>query len=169
MGWWCIDELARRTDARFSRKSPHAELAEVFLRGESVALARPRTFVNESGRAVGYLLQRYGQRYRTRPGRLIVILDDMDLAPGRLRIRGRGSAGGHKGLSSIIAAINTDEFARIRIGVGRPAERGREIDHVLGTIPPDERELVRAAVGRGADAVERILTDGIDRASNEFN
>jgi PTH1 family peptidyl-tRNA hydrolase len=165
VGWWCVDELARRTRAKFKTTGRHTQIAEVFVGHYAVALVKPLTFVNESGRAVDYLLRRYS----TGADRLLVLLDEMDLAPGRIRIRSRGGAGGHNGLRSIIAAIGTEEFARIRIGVGRPDYRGQEIEHVLSSMPPDELAAVREMVTRAADAVERVLVEGVDRTANEFN
>ena len=165
VGWWCIDELGQRTRAKFRRTGRHTQIAEVFLGHDAVALAKPLTFVNESGRAVDYLLRRYS----TGVDRLLVLLDEMDLSPGRIRIRSRGGAGGHNGLRSIIAAIGTEEFARIRIGVGRPDYRGREVEHVLSSLPPDELAAVKETVTKAADAVEKILAEGVDRAANEFN
>ncbi len=165
VGWWCIDELARRTGAKFKRTGRHTQIAEVFLGHYAVALVKPQTFVNESGRAIDYLLRRYS----TGVDRLLVLLDEMDLAPGRIRIRSRGGAGGHNGLRSIIAATGTEEFARIRIGVGRPVYRGQEIEHVLSSMAPDELAAVRETVTKAADAVERILAEDVDGAANEFN
>ncbi len=93
----------------------------------------------------------------------------MALVPGRLRVRAQGGAGGQNGLKSIISTMGTNEFTRVRIGIGRPSDRGDEIDHVLTTFPPDELELVKEAVITAADAVEILATDGIDRAMNVFN
>ena len=130
-----------------------------------ITLARPLTFMNKSGDAVSYLLR----RYNATPRQLIVIADDMALLPGRLRVRAQGGAGGQNGLKSIISATGTNEFTRVRIGIGRPFDRGDEIDHVLTTFPRDELELVKEAVITAADAVEILVTDGIDRAMNVFN
>ena len=165
VGFWCIDELTRRAGAKLARRDRRAEIAETFIEGEPVVLARSRTFVNESGIAVRYLVRRYSADH----GQLVVILDDMDLSPGVLRVRKSGSAGGHNGLRSIVSETGTQEFVRIRIGIGRPMEQGDEVDHVLGTFPPEQRDRVDQAVLRAADAVEHILSDGIDRAMNEFN
>jgi peptidyl-tRNA hydrolase, PTH1 family len=97
---------------------------------------------------------------------LLVVTDDIDLPLGRLRLRRSGSAGGHNGLRDVIAAFGSDEFARLRIGIGRA---GDAVDHVLATFKPDERELVTEMIQVGADAAERWLSDGIDAAMNEFN
>lgn len=165
VGWWCIDELAGRSGIAIGGGNRHTDLGEGYLRGMQITLARPLTFMNKSGDAVSYLLR----RYNATPRQLIVIADDMALLPGRLRVRAQGGAGGQNGLKSIISATGTNEFTRVRIGIGRPFDRGDEIDHVLTTFPQDELELVKEAVITAADAVEILVTDGIDRAMNVFN
>ncbi len=165
VGWWCIDELSRRSGIAMGGGNRHTDLGEGYLRGMQITLARPLTFMNKSGDAVSYLLG----RYNATPRQLVVIADDMALVPGRLRVRAQGGAGGQNGLKSIISATGTNEFTRVRIGIGRPFDRGDEIDHVLTTFPPDELELVKEAVITAADAVEILATDGIDRAMNVFN
>ncbi|MBI4305314.1 MAG: aminoacyl-tRNA hydrolase [Chloroflexi bacterium] len=164
-GVWCLEELARRAGARLTRLDPRVSVAETFLAGCPVVLAQPRTFMNNSGQAVGYLLK----HYETDAGRVVVLVDDMDLLPGKIRIRAAGSAGGHNGLKSVIGAIGTTGFARVRIGVGRPSSSGNEIGHVLAPLTPDERQQVRQAVSRAADSIEAILRDGVENAMNKFN
>ncbi|MBI4219342.1 MAG: aminoacyl-tRNA hydrolase [Chloroflexi bacterium] len=164
-GVWCLEVLARRARARLTRLDPRVSAAETYLAGFPVVLAQSRTFMNNSGQAVGYLLR----RYETGAGRIIVLVDDMDLTPGKIRIRSTGSAGGHNGLKSVIGTIGTGEFIRIRIGVGRPASRGNEIDHVLAPLGPEERQQVLQAVSKAADSVETILRDGVEDAMNRFN
>jgi PTH1 family peptidyl-tRNA hydrolase len=165
VGWWCVEELARRAGIGIGRGDRHTDLGEGYLRGIQITLARPLTFMNKSGDAVSYLLR----RYNARPLQLVVLADDMALLPGRLRVRPQGGSGGHNGLKSIISVIGTNEFTRIRIGIGRPFDRGDEIDHVLTTFPPDELAQVKEAVIRAADAVETLAADGMERAMNVFN
>jgi PTH1 family peptidyl-tRNA hydrolase len=164
-GAWCLDELVRRCGVSLRRIDPRVAAAEASLAGRRIVLAMPRTYMNESGQAVGRLMRRYG----ISPAEFLVLVDDMDLAPGQIRIRPNGSAGGHNGLRSIVGVIGSSEFPRVRIGVGRPATRGREIDHVLGRLSRDDRALVDDAVKRAADSVEAILIDGIPAAMNRFN
>lgn len=128
-------------------------------------LAKPRTFVNESGRAVTSLLA----RYRASPEDLIVIYDDMDLRPGKIRLRARGGAGGHNGMKSIIAAVGSQEFARLRIGIGRPPPGVDQVDHVLGKMERNERRDIGDAVELAATAVRVVLTQGLDEAMDRFN
>ena len=114
---------------------------------------------------MGYLLA----RYRASPDDLLVITDDMDLPPGKIRLRPAGSAGGHKGIKSIVAAIGTQDFARVRVGIGRPTTGVGDIGHVLGTMSPEEHDSVQKAVERAADATITVLTEGIAVAMNRFN
>lgn len=164
-GAWCLDELARRCGVGLKRIDSRVAAAIGTIAGRRVVLAVPRTYMNQSGQAVGHLLRRYAAT----PDRLIVLVDDMDLAPGQIRIRARGSAGGHNGLKSIVGTIGSTEFGRVRIGVGRPAARGREIDHVLSPLGRDDRALVDEAVKRAADSVESIVAHGIEATMNGFN
>jgi PTH1 family peptidyl-tRNA hydrolase len=164
-GAWCLDELARRCGVNLRRIDPRVSAAEATLADRPVVLATPRTYMNQSGQAVGHLLR----KYEATPERLIVVVDDMDLEPGKIRIRASGSAGGHNGLKSIVGVIGTTGFARVRIGVGRPPTRGREIDHVLSPLGREDRALVETAVKRAADSIEAVLTRGVQVAMNEFN
>jgi PTH1 family peptidyl-tRNA hydrolase len=120
--------------------------------------------MNLSGRSVESLLR----LYQLSPSELLVVTDDMDLPVGRLRLRATGSAGGHNGLRSLIDELGTQEFARLRIGVGRPAG-DQAIRHVLGKFEPDEREPIQAAIERAADAVEVAVGEGLSAAMDRFN
>jgi PTH1 family peptidyl-tRNA hydrolase len=126
---------------------------------------KPLTFMNASGRAVGEL-QRF---YKVAFDDLLVVVDDVNLPTGKLRLRGRGSAGGHNGLKSIIGSLGTDAFARLRVGVGR-GDRGRDLaDYVLGRVPDEERAQLREATVRAADAAEWFVERGLLDAMNRFN
>jgi PTH1 family peptidyl-tRNA hydrolase len=128
-------------------------------------LAKPLTFMNLSGHAVGGLL-RY---YRIELADLLVVVDEVNLELGRLRARAGGSAGGHNGLRSLIAELGTEDFSRLRIGVGRGDARRDLADHVLATFDADERPIVAEAVGRAADAAELFVAEGISTVMNRFN
>jgi peptidyl-tRNA hydrolase, PTH1 family len=130
-----------------------------------VLIAKPLTFVNLSGGAVG-ALTRY---YRIELGDLLVVTDDVNLPLGRLRARPGGSAGGHNGLKSVVEHLGSDLFARLRVGVGRGDERRDLADHVLARFEADERPAIEAAVTRAADAVAVFLGDGIAEVMNRFN
>lgn len=165
IGFWCVDHLAKAYSIAFTRRHRLVHLGEGVIEGRQVALAKPRTYVNLSGQAVKYLLDRYG----VTPQELLVIYDDMDLPPGKLRLRSRGSAGGHNGIKSIIEATGTQEFPRLRIGIGRPAEGQDWKEYVLGQMSPEERKLAEEAVARAAQAVVSVLTEGVTAAMNRFN
>jgi len=165
VGWWCMDELVRRTNAELNRKRKELRYAEVELGGSQVVLAYPRTFMNRSGLALSYLTN----RFKTDPENILVVTDDINLPPGSVRIRKHGGPGGHNGLKSIITALGTDEYPRVRIGVGNPDTSSEQVDHVLGTFDPTTRELVSAAALRAADAITMIVNSEIDNAMNKFN
>src|SRR5689334_8821358 len=164
VGFMVIDRLANRHRIAVKSNQHGARVGQGEIAGELVALVKPLTFMNLSGRAVAPLLNRHSLP----PGQLIVVYDDADLPVGKIRVRARGSAGGHGGLKSIIASVGSSEFPRVRIGIGRSAG-GDLVDHVLGGFRGSERELVDQAIDRAADAVECALTHGIETAMNRFN
>ena len=165
LGFWCVDRLADEWGIDVSRRRRLFTWGEGYAGGASVALVKPRTYVNESGKAVTAVLA----RLRARPSELIVVYDDLDLPVGRVRLRAEGGSGGHNGMKSIIADIGTREFARLRIGIGRPAQDSDEIEHVLGRPSDDERRTMAEAVDTAAEAVAAIVEDGIVAAMNRFN
>jgi PTH1 family peptidyl-tRNA hydrolase len=165
VGWWCMDELVHRTNADLNRKRKELRYAEVELGGAQVVLAYPRTFMNHSGLALSYLTN----RFKTIPENILVVTDDINLPPGSIRIRKQGGPGGHNGLKSIITALHTNEYPRIRIGVGNPDTSSEQVDHVLGTFDTATRDLVSAATIRAADAITMIVNSEIDNAMNKFN
>ena len=165
VGWWCLDELVRRTGAQLDGKSKEAIFAEAGLAGATVILTYPRSFMNRSGSALAYLVA----RFEPPPENILVVTDDINLAPGSIRIRKKGGAGGHNGLKSIISSLGTNEFPRVRIGVGSPDSPDKAVEHVLGTFKPQTRNLVKAATGRAADAATMIVAGDIDDSMNRFN
>jgi PTH1 family peptidyl-tRNA hydrolase len=164
VGFMVLDELARRHGGSFRSKFSGL-LCDVRLGGARVALLEPQTFMNESGSSVGPAVR----FYKTDPVRLLVVHDEVDLAPGRLQIRLGGGLAGHNGLRSIVKHLGTSDFMRLRIGVGRP-ERGdpRPVaDFVLSPFPPDVD--VPAIVSRAADAIEIAASNGLEEAQQRFN
>lgn len=133
--------------------------------GEPVMLVVPLTYMNASGRAVAQALD----EAEAGPGELLVVCDDVDLPLGRLRLRAGGGDGGHRGLASVIAALGTEEFARLRLGVGRPPEGSDTADYVLDAFSEEEGATVREMVERGAEAVRTMLREGIEQAMTVFN
>jgi PTH1 family peptidyl-tRNA hydrolase len=165
VGWWCLDELVDRTKADLNRKRKELRFAEVELGTSPVVLAYPRTFMNRSGLALSYLTN----RFNTEPEKILVVTDDINLKPGSVRIRKKGGPGGHNGLKSIITTLGTNEFPRVRIGVGNPESSAEQVDHVLGTFDPASRDLVRSASNRAADAITMIVNGEFDNAMNKYN
>jgi peptidyl-tRNA hydrolase, PTH1 family len=163
VGFVTIDVLAKRLHIQVKSRRGKAIIGEGEIAGQPVILAKPYTFMNLSGQAVADL----ARRYRLSPADIIVVCDDVNLPLGKLRIRASGSAGGHNGLKSIIQSLNSNEFPRVRIGIGSP--RGEMIDHVLSKFHRNEQPAIEDGVLRAADAVEISLAEGIDRAMNSFN
>jgi peptidyl-tRNA hydrolase, PTH1 family len=163
VGFWVIDEVARRWEVTSSWRERDEAL---FVRKPGAAiLVKPLTFMNLSGFAVSKLRH----FFQIEPIDMLVVVDEAALPLGRLRARARGSAGGHNGLKSIVEQFGTDQFPRLRVGVGRGDARRDLADHVLSKFDPDERETIQAAVLRAADAAEMFVSDGIERVMNTFN
>jgi PTH1 family peptidyl-tRNA hydrolase len=164
VGWMVADELARRMDGRWRAKFS-GQLAEVRLDALRLALLKPETFMNDSGRSVAAATR----FFKVEPESLLVVHDDVDLEPGRLQARAGGGLAGHNGLRSLAQTLGTQEFVRLRIGVGRPG-RGdpRSVaDYVLSPFELDED--VGALVSRAADAVETVAREGVEAAQQRFN
>lgn len=164
-GFDCLDVLASRLAVKINRSSCKAFLGKGYLGKEKVILAKPQTFMNLSGQSVGALLY----YYKIPVSHLIVIYDDSDLDAGKLRIRKSGSAGGHNGMKNIIQMIGTQDFTRIRVGIGHCPEQMDMVDFVLGHPVGEEKTKVSEAMERAADAVEDILANGVDHAMNKYN
>jgi PTH1 family peptidyl-tRNA hydrolase len=164
LGWLVVDELARRHAGSFRSKFS-GRLAELRIDGRRVGLLKPETYMNESGRSLGAAVR----FFKAEPDALLVVHDDVDLEPGRLQARAGGGLAGHNGLRSIAQALGTQDFLRLRIGVGRPGRGDRRSvsDYVLSGFDPDED--VDALVTRSADAVETIVRDGLESAQARFN
>ena len=166
VGFEVVDEVARRRGVGFD--AAPADALMVRLRdadGGGGLLVKPLTFMNVSGDAVG-ALQRY---FKIALEDILVVVDDVALPTGRLRIRAKGSAGGHNGLKSIIACLGTDGFARLRVGVGRGDPRRDLADHVLSRVTGEERETLAAATQEAADAAELFLAAPIEELMKRFN
>jgi PTH1 family peptidyl-tRNA hydrolase len=165
IGFAVADALARRLDTEFEHGRSNALTARVGRGAGAILVVKPLTMMNLSGEAVGAL----ASFYKVDPSDIIVMADDVNLPLGRLRLRARGSAGGHNGFKSIIGCLGTDAFPRLRVGVGRGDVRRDLADHVLATFDDDERDEVTNAIARAADAVETFLAEGIEAAMNRYN
>lgn len=135
------------------------------LGSEELIVAKPQTYMNRSGEAVSSLLF----FYKLDPSDCIVICDDLELAPGKIRIREKGGHGGHNGLRSIIEMVGSQEFVRVKIGIGRPNDNTQVSDYVLSSFSKIEKPLIEETIERASKAVETIITDGIETAMNRFN
>lgn len=165
-GFDTIDILAEKYGISLDMKKHKALCGKGMIEGQKVVLAKPLTFMNLSGESVREL----AGFYKIDPEEeLIVIYDDISLEPGQLRIRAKGSAGGHNGMKSIIAHLGTQVFKRVKIGVGEKPKGYDLADYVLGHFSKAEREAVEEAFGRAAKAVVCMMNDGMERAMNEYN
>jgi PTH1 family peptidyl-tRNA hydrolase len=164
VGWMVVEELARRHGASFKGKFS-GQLAELRLDAHRVALLKPETFMNESGRSVGAA----ARFFKLEPDAILVVHDEIDLEPGRLQARRGGGLAGHNGLRSIASHLKTPDFLRLRVGVGRP-RRGdprSPADYVLSNFTADED--AETIVARAADAVEKLDAEGLEQAQSQFN
>jgi len=164
VGFQCLDHLARAHGIELRRQRFRAVLGDGHIGVQRVLLVKPLTFMNESGKAVAPV----SRWYKIPPQRILVIHDDLDLPLGKVRLRPDGSSGGHKGIHSIIAELGTRDFARLRVGIGRP-QHGDPVDYVLGDFGADQEPIIGAV----CEMVERIvlcfLQEGIERAMNAHN
>ena len=166
VGFMVVDALVARAGGGKGHEEALAQVAGVRLFGEEpLLLAKPLTFMNRSGAAVDRLLADHAGT----PQDLLVVVDDVALELGRLRVRERGSHGGHNGLRSIIEALGSEEFARVRVGIRKGEVAGDLAEYVLDAFPPEDVLVVREAVERAADAVECVLREGTVVAMNRFN
>lgn len=166
VGFLAADLLATRTGARLSaHRRSRAEVAEGRLGGHRVIIAKPRSYMNESGGPVAALLG----FYKVAPQQLVVVHDELDIGFGTLRVKCGGGDSGHNGLKSIRRSTGTGEFYRVRMGIGRPPGRQEPADFVLRPFAGPERSEVPLLVETAADAVESLLTDGLERTQSRFN
>ncbi|MCX6907964.1 MAG: aminoacyl-tRNA hydrolase [Verrucomicrobia bacterium] len=172
VGWRVVEKLAADAGARWQQAAKFdAEIAEARLAGRKIVLAKPVTFMNLSGRACVALLH----WHKVAPEQMLVVTDDADLDVGRLRLRLKGSSGGHNGLKSIVEMSGTEQFPRVRVGIGRPMRRSEGapenalVDFVLSKFRKEEQAAADEAVARAAAAVACAIERGMDAAMNEFN
>ncbi|MBU0640994.1 MAG: aminoacyl-tRNA hydrolase [Planctomycetes bacterium] len=166
VGFGVVDELAQRWSCDVTRYEQRFEAlgGEGQVESEKVLLLKPVTFMNLSGRSVGAIWR----FYKLAISDVLVVHDDLDLPVGRIRLRTKGSAGGHRGLADVLRHLGTTEVSRLRVGIGR-VHRDATVEYVLSRFAPEEREPIEWAVKRAADAVERWVRAGIEAAMNEFN
>jgi PTH1 family peptidyl-tRNA hydrolase len=166
VGFRVIDRFSGFSGIELQSRKHFSIFGKGEIAGERVILAKPLTYVNLSGKAVGSFMH----YYRVSLDDLLLVYDDMDLAPGKIRLRPCGSSGGHNGVESVITALGSDRFPRVRIGIGRKELAGMtDADFVLRNFPRDEKPVIEEAIDRGARAVEAIIREGISAAMDKFN
>ena len=165
VGTDAIELLAQRLSVSLKVGRDRAQVAETRIGDHAVVLAVPTTWMNDSGQAVGPI----ARRYKIPVANIIVIHDELDLEPGAVKLKMGGGLAGHNGLKSISQHMGTNEYMRVRIGVGKPSNKEQGADHVLSSIPAAERKILDVAVETACDAVERIMKEGLDAAMREYN
>lgn len=165
MGFNTINKLSQQYNIDVKQNKFQALCGSGIIEKEKVILLKPQTYMNLSGNSVKEVVD----FYKIEKEKILVIYDDMDIEPGKIKIRKKGSSGGHNGMKSIIQMIGTEDFPRIRIGIGRPEHNGDEINHVIGAIPEEQIPLLDEGTEKAKDAVIEILKNGIDIAMNKFN
>ncbi len=171
LGFMCVSYFAKENGIKFDKKQGQARTGTGEIGGETVVAARPETYMNQSGQAVSRLVKKFSISLDD----LIIIHDDLDLPVGRIRIRQGGSAGGHRGIESIISGLGDKEFLRVRVGIGRPSGSGRGasedaiVGYVLGGFAPEERNVIDQTIPAVSEALECLIAEGLSAAMNKYN
>jgi PTH1 family peptidyl-tRNA hydrolase len=165
VGFLVVDHIACQNEVKVRSKRCNALVGERSSRGEKVVLAKPQVYMNRSGESVKALIR----EFNASPEDIILVYDDLDLPFGRIRIRSKGSAGGHRGVASVINSLAGAQFHRVRVGIGRPPEGMNSADYVLEPFSPQEFADLNNVVSRASQAVTCLLQDGSQRAMAQFN
>lgn len=165
MGFNTINKIANQYNIEINKNKFQGLYESAIIEGKKAILVKPQTYMNLSGNCVKEIVD----FYKIEKEKIIIIYDDMDIEPGKIKIRKKGSSGGHNGIKSIIQMLGTEEFARIRIGIGKPEHKGDEINYVIGAIPEEEISKLKEGTEKAKQAVIEILKNGIDIAMNKFN
>ena len=165
MGFNAINKIAEQYGIKVNKSKFQGLYESAIIEGQKVMLIKPQTYMNLSGECI----KQFVDFYKIPKEEILVIYDDMDIEPGKIKIRKKGGAGGHNGMKSIIKILGTEEFARIRTGIGRPEHSGDDINYVIGAIPEEEIPKLQEGVEKAKEAVIEILKNGIDSAMNKLN
>ncbi len=165
MGFDVINELSKESNIKVSKSKFDAYYGMGEINGKKVILVKPQTFMNASGESIA----KFKKFYKISNKNIIVTYDDMDLNQGTIRLKAKGSAGTHNGMKSVVENLNTEEFIRIRVGIGSPKYKDDIINYVLEPIPKREREILDNSIKKAKDSILEILENGIDKAMNKFN
>lgn len=163
MGFNVINKIADEYGIEVNQKKFQALYGNGIIENQKVILLKPQTYMNLSGNSVKEVVDFYKIK------KILVIYDDMDIEPGKIKIRKKGSSGGHNGMKSIIQMLGTEEFARIRVGIGRPQFKGDEINYVIGAIPEEEIKRLEEGTQKAKEAAIEIIKNGIDASMNKYN
>jgi len=165
LGFMILDRLAERHGTKVDLKKKKSLVGRFRIEKERIVLLKPQTFVNLSGEAVLYM----ASFCRITPENIVVVCDDVNLPLGKIRIRSYGSSGGHNGIRSLIQFLRSDNFPRVRVGIGSPPEGVKLEDYVLGEFTPEEMSILKPTIEKACDAIELILTGKIEEAMNKYN
>ena len=171
IGYMCVSHLSREYKIRFDRTQGHARTGAGYIAGQRVVVARPQTYMNSSGEAVSRLVK----RLNITPADLIVIHDDLDLPPGKIRIRCGGGSGGHKGIESVITHLGSQDFHRVKVGIGHPEpedtadKEAAVVDYVLSNFTREEKAVIETAIPEVGKAIACLLAEGPEAAMNRYN
>lgn len=165
MGFNAINKIANKYKIEVNKKKFDGLYGDGVIEGEKVILLKPQTYMNLSGKSIIQVVN----FYKIPLENIIVIYDDIDIEPGLIRIRKKGSSGSHNGMKSVIAELNSEEFARIRVGIGKPKYDNDMINYVIGAVPEEEQKELEVGVEKAKEATIEILKNGIDIAMNKFN
>lgn len=165
MGFNVINEIAKEFGIEVNRKKFDGLYADYTFNGEKVVLVKPQTFMNLSGNCV----KAFVDYYKIEKEKLCVIYDDIDLEPGEIRVRKKGSSGSHNGMKSVINSLGYEDFPRIRIGIGKPKNNSDLIKHVIGYVSDEELNTLKEGVNKAKEALIEFISNGIDSSMNKYN
>lgn len=165
MGFDTINELAKKYQIELKKNKFQGIYETAIIEGKKVMLLKPQTYMNLSGESIREVMNFFGISLSD----LLVIYDDMDIEKGMIKIRKKGGPGSHNGMKSVIDQIGTNDFARIRVGIGKPEDKYQMIDYVIGKVPQEEQQLLKQGTQKATEAIITILKEGIDQAMNQYN
>ncbi len=165
MGFKVINQLAKEYQIDMARKKFNSEYGSSIIEGKKVILVKPQTFMNASGQAV----IEFVNFYKIELDKVLIVYDDMDIEPSKIRIRKSGSAGSHNGMESVVHFLKSEDFPRVRVGIGKPKDEENVIEYVIGAIPKEGKKALEEGVEKAKKAIIELLKNGIDASMNQFN
>lgn len=165
MGFKVLNKLSEKYSIPITKSKFNGKYGTGTIENEKVILLEPQTYMNLSGEAIKPMLD----FYKVAPSKLLVIYDDIDVEPGKIKIRMKGGPGTHNGMKSVVNIVGTEEFTRVRVGIGQPIIKLAMVDYVIGYVPEEELKILNDGIEKAAEAVEEILKHGINYAMNKFN